>query len=569
MGTEYPDGGNTSAIIGVTGGNITDRTQMEQVAYAVQDLSINETAEFEEDPAVRASLAPNPPGPARYGVGGSFRISIFLQKMLSIFKALIGDPNAASVAVNDKTLVADGTNVSALNATYFSDENDGTVTAVDSQNLAGTGDKTIADDLSGYTDALTLTVTPTSATLTATATPGTVIITYTKADGTTDARTLSFADGVKGDPQTTTLPADTYISQVQTTGFSAGTFSITASATLSKIRNPAPGKSGRLRFHFSDANVGGQIKIRGLRKGGILDRHVFRHSETIDLSGVADTTAPIDSAKWFHSIREIEVLKADGTAFTDGTVEITSRPMSYVSTFEFKNADIQKMTAELEIAGKPHKITNMILASAVMNVASGGNNLELSVLAERMEELQSIESNIGDEQFQSTRAQYPNDFRLVDPEFFPGVGGYLLLNGEALLTRGATINFTLNRAVSDAIQGGPFTDDFEDQGREISVSLPTYYQSGTLSSDKFVRWQETLRNQEPLRIQVFLYAYSRNGQEHVLEVEYPYGLLTAPVDKNVSGRGRVPIDVDIGAFPDPAVANPAEVIVRLTSGESL
>ena len=558
MATEYPDGGNTSAIIGVTGGNITDRKQMEQVAYAVQDLNINETAEFEEDPAVRASLAPNPPGPARYGVAGSLRISIFLEKMLSIFKALIGDPNAKSVAVEDKTLVAGGTNVSELDADYFS-----TVGVVDNQNLAD-GNKTVADNLSNYAEALTLTVTPKSAALTAANTPGTIVIT----DSAGDAITLEFTNAEIGKAQTARLPAGVSVSTVVTAGFASGTFDITADVA-NKARNPDAGESGRLRFKFSDANVGGRIEIRGLRKGGILDRHVFRHSETIDLTGVTDTTVNIDSKKWFHLIREIKVLKADGSAFTDGTVEITSRPESYVSTFEFKNADIQKMTAELEIAGIPHKIINMILAAATLNIAAGGNNLEVSVLAERMEEFQSIESNIADEQLESTRAQYPEEFKLVDPEFFPGVGGYLLLNGEALLTRGATVNFTLNRALSDAIQGGPFSDDFENQGREISVTLPTYYQTGTLTSDKFVRWQETLRNQEPLRIQMFLYAFSRNGQEHVLEVEYPYGLLTAPVNKNVSGRGRVPIDVNIGAFPDPDKANPAEVIVRLTSGESL
>ena len=55
----------------------------------------------------------------------------------------------------------------------------------------------------------------------------------------------------------------------------------------------------------------GFIRITGLRKGGILDRHVFRHSETIDIAQlIADgeitlTTEAITSKKWFHQIRAL------------------------------------------------------------------------------------------------------------------------------------------------------------------------------------------------------------------------------------------------------------------------
>lgn len=571
MAVKYPDGGDSSLIIGTSGGEITDRSQMERVAYAVQDWNVNETASFEEDPAVRASLAPNPPGPARYGVSGSFRISVFLSKMLGIFKALTGDTNAASVAVTDKTLVPSGTNVTdVVTADYFSDTTAEAVNIVDDQNLAGQGNKTIVDNLRGYNEELTLTVTPdNAATLTNTGTPGTVKITYIQADGTTRMTTLSFADSAKTDAQTTQLPLGAYITQVRTTGFSAGTFDITAQVARNKIRNPRLNESGRLRFQFSEQNAGGTIKIRGLRKGGLLAKHVFRHSEEINLSETASATTDVTSTKYFHQIRAIEVLDSTGAAVSSGTVEITAQPGKYVTTYQLKQTEIQKLTAEAELAGIPHKITNLILASGTLNVAAGGNNIELNVLAERMEEFQSIESHIADEQFRSTRSQHASEFPLIDPDFFPGFGGYLLLDGKPLLTRGATANFGFNRVESDAIQGGAFSDDFEDQGREISVTLPTYYQTGDMPSDKFVRWQDTLRNQVPVRAQVFLYTSSRDGQEYLLEIEFPYALLTAPVTKNISGRGRVPIDVSLGAFPDPDADDPPDVIIRVTSPDTL
>ena len=493
MANQYPDGGNSSVIIG-EGGQIDDHTDMDPVAYSVQDWNVNETFEPEEDPSLRASLAPNPPGPARLGFAGSFRISVLLDKLLTIIKAITGDPNAASVAVPDKVLAATSEDVSDVVAVY--DPGDADATPV------------IPASAGFFVDAM-------------------------------------------GDPITTT--------------------------------NPNDGESGQLEFTFDAAAAvpaTGFIRITGLRKGGILDRHVFRHSETIDIAQlIADgiitaTTDAIPSKKWFHQIRSVEVLDSSKAVHpASGTVGIMSKPKSYVSSFELKQADINRLTAEAELAGIPHKLTEMIIAAATLNVAAGGNNLEVNVLGERMDELRSIESDIALEQFTSTREEHenddPNPFPLVDPDFFPGFGGYLLIDGDPLLFRGATINFALNREVSEAIQGGPFSDDFESTGRAITATLPTYYQSGTLTSDNFIRWQDTLRNQEPIRAQIFLYAFTPEGQEVVMEIEFPYALLTAAVDKNVNARSRVPIDVQIGAFPDPDETDPPDVKIRVTGSDML
>ena len=169
---------------------------------------------------------------------------------LDLIQPLLNDPNPVSVAIPNKMLIAAETNLSDLLADgYFTGTTDVTVDAVDEQNLAdtsvnvvdgqnlsGTGDKTIANNLSGYAEALTLTVTPgSSPTLTSTGTPGTIEITYTDANGESQTTTLSFADSVKGDAQTTNLPAGATITQVRTTGWSAGTFSITIQVTTKEI----------------------------------------------------------------------------------------------------------------------------------------------------------------------------------------------------------------------------------------------------------------------------------------------------------------------------------------------
>ena len=671
MATENPDGGNSSLIIG-EGGLIDDRADMDQVAYPIQDWNVNETFAPEDDPSLRASLAPNPPGPAQLGFAGSFRISVFLAKLLTIWKALTGDPNASSEAVPDKTLIASGTDVdselitavddqdvtgaiavaddlddvaealrlkvspgttalagtgtitvnytigsktgklvatytatnltddqyltlpngatiasvvassgltagnisitvvAAFTSRYFTDENDETLNIVASgTDVTAAIDPDDIENLANYADEQELTLSPTMA-ATALAGTGTITINYINADGTTGELVATYTATNLTDDQALTLPADAKITSiVVSSGLTAGDIDITTTVTAKAFRNPGVGKSGKLEFTFSDANVDGSIKIIGLRKGGILARHVFRHSETIDLSDVADTTAAFSSDAFFHEIRHIEILDADGNPFTTGTVQIDSKPGSYITSFQLTETEIDRLTAEAELAGIPHKMTNMIIGAATLNAANGGNNLEVNVVGERMEELQSIESDIAIEQFISTREQYPTDFPLVDPDFFPGFGGFLLIDGEALLFRGATLNFALNRERSDAIQGGPFSDDFESTGRAITATLPTYYQSGELTSDKFVRWQETLRNQDPLKAQLFLYAFSREGQEFVTEIEFPYALVIVPVDKNVNARGRVPIDVQVGAFPDPAITGAPDVKIRITSSDTL
>ena len=105
------------------------------------------------------------------------------------------------------------------------------VTVVDAQSLTGTT-ATVANDLTSVDAIRRLTVTLSAATLTADATPGTVELVGVSADGLTTVRnTLSFASTALTAPQST---ADGYrsVTEVNLTGFSAGTLTITNEGAL-------------------------------------------------------------------------------------------------------------------------------------------------------------------------------------------------------------------------------------------------------------------------------------------------------------------------------------------------
>ena len=156
-----------------------------------------------------------------YGVMGNIEIEIPSESgFLDIIQGVLADPAPVSVAVPDKTLVAAGTDLSAIvAANYFSDTTDVTVKVIDAQKITDADAKTIAENLSAYPEELTLTVTPDSdADLTSASTNGTIVITYTDADGASQTITLTFADAVKTTAQMTKLPAGATVTEVESTG---------------------------------------------------------------------------------------------------------------------------------------------------------------------------------------------------------------------------------------------------------------------------------------------------------------------------------------------------------------
>ena len=102
------------------------------------------------------------------------------------------------------------------------------VNVVNAGTLSSTSALTIADDLNNYLDAVILTLTPASAALVSSGTPGTVVITGRDGDGDTQTETVSFATGALTAAQDTETKFRK-VTSVTTTGFNAGTVTITAS----------------------------------------------------------------------------------------------------------------------------------------------------------------------------------------------------------------------------------------------------------------------------------------------------------------------------------------------------
>ena len=82
--------------------------------------------------------------------------------------------------------------------------------------------------------------------------------------------TLTFADASKTTAQMTNLPAGATVTEVESMGWDAGTFDITTAIAGNIVRNPEPDRPGQLRFEFSEANAGGQVIVRGVRKSDSL-----------------------------------------------------------------------------------------------------------------------------------------------------------------------------------------------------------------------------------------------------------------------------------------------------------
>ena len=255
---------NTSGIFarrGPTDQDVTDPTECfpegDPRKYAVVRFEHDEDGEGRTSRAMRARRAGSFGESGPFWGSGSVEIEIPAGGIgfLDILHGLFGEPTPVSVPLPDKTLVPAGTQVSAVVGDHYFQRQtrltaDATenVTLVPAQNLAtpaakvvvkatktlsGTGNQheSSDDNLSGYMQPLTLTVTPASAGLTDTNTPGRVTVQYT--DWLDQARThlFEFPTGALAVAQTWELPMGAYITGVTTSGFNAGTFGITATVT--------------------------------------------------------------------------------------------------------------------------------------------------------------------------------------------------------------------------------------------------------------------------------------------------------------------------------------------------
>ena len=572
MGVERRQAEKTSFIFGRenenTGSPITDRKQLVKRRYVVTAWSHDENSEKQISDSLRAGRADVFGEDGFLWGDGDIEIEIPSESgFLDIIQGVLADPTPVSVAVPDKTLVPASTDVSAIVAAdYFSDTTDVTVKVIDAQKITDADAKTIAETLSAYREELTLTVAPDSdADLTSAATDGTIVITYTDADGVSQTITLTFADAAKTTAQMTKLPAGATVTEVESMGWDAGTFDITTAIAGNIVRNPEPDRPSQLRFEFSEANAGGQVIVRGVRKVGLASSDTLPMREVLKLSETGSETMDVALEKYFHRINKVEVKNKDGADFTTGTVEITSKPGGYETTLKTVNDEFPGWSMEPEVGGEPWVVTKGVPIGA--EIAIGDNiRATIDILSNRVDKRRTIEGG-DEEQFQSTAAQHPDEFPFVGRRFFSSYGKYLEIDGEAVICDAAPISIAHNYDFAQGKIPGRFRRGTEPTARRnVTSSIQTKYESGTSEEDVFIRWDEKFRNNEPVSARIVTYQWLGNGKQLAIIYELPYCEITDPVRVAATGAGSIPVTIALKAVPPPG-STEGELTVRIIGGD--
>ena len=330
-------------------------------------------------------------------------------------------------------------------------------------------------------------------------------------------------------------------------------------------RNPEPDRPGQLRFQFSDENAGGQIIVRGVRKVGLASSDTLPMREVLKLSETDSETTDVTLAKYFHKINKVEVKNSTGANFAEGTVEITSQPGGYETTLKTVNDEFPGWTMEPEVGGEPWVVTKAVPIGA--EIAIGDNvRATIDILSNRVDKRRTIEG--GDaEQFQSTAAQYPDEFPFVGRRFFSSYGKYLEIDGEAVICDAAPIAIAHNYDFSQGKIPGRFRRATEPTARRnVTTSVQTKYESGTSEEDTFIRWDEKFRNNEPVSAKIVTYQWLGDGRQLAIIYELPYCEITDPVRVAATGPGSIPVTIALKAVPPPGSTD-GELRVKIIGGD--
>lgn len=559
-----------------TGSPVTDRKQAVQRRYVITAWNHDENSEKQQSDSLRAGRADVFGEDGFLWGDGNIEIEIPSEEgFLDIIQGVLADPNPVSTKIPTKTLVAADTDLDDIDAAnYFTDTANAKVTVVNDQDLSGAGNKTVAENLSIYRDALTLTVTPdNSAALTNTATPGTITITYTDASGETRTLSLSFADSAKTDAQMTKLPAGAKVTRVRATGWSAGKFSITTAIAGNIVRNPEPDRPGRLRVKYKGDLADHTLLIRGVRRVGLASNDTLPLREEIALG------SDVLSEKYFHKISKMTLKDANGaviedisTLTGDHKVEIIAEPGGYETTLKTVNDEFPGWTLEPEVGGEPWVVTRAVPIGAEIEVGES-IGAAIDILSNRVDKRRTIEGG-DEEQFKSTAEKHKTtgsggtpEFPFVSRRFFSGYGRYLEIEGEAVICDAAPVSVVHNYDFSQGKLPGRFRRDTEPTARRnVTSSVQTKYESGTSEEDVFVRWDERFRNNEAVSVKIVTYQFLGNGRQLAIIYEMPNCEITAPVRVPVTGPGSIPVTIELKAVP-PEGETDGELRVTIISND--
>ena len=556
--TRFAIGKETDA----TGSPIQDRTDLTQTSYVATSFTVDEDAEKVQSDALRAAYADvfgelN----ALWGSGG---IALEVPEgvgLLPIMEALLGDQSPVSTAVPSKTLftVADVLDVTATTPLYFQEAGDTTVNVVNAAALNAA--ITIANNLSEYDTAQALTVAPSAD---PDNTGADIVINYTDGDGISQSGTLSFDDDTA---QTFDLPANSTITSVTATAAdwtSSQTLTITTPILTVTVRSPNFNRPGQLNFVFSAAVPTAEtIRVKGLRKAGISSANDFiRMEEDIDFG------LDVDSTKYFARILSVELLDASGDTVTATaeTLTLTSVPGGFETVVKVADAILPKYTIEAEVAGVPRLIQGAQFVGGTIN-NEGTLNVELDVLARRVDRRRNVDSG-WDEVFTTVMEENPDDFPFVSIGFFTGIGGYLVIDGDAVLFDSAPITINSNYGFDTEKGGSLFRNEAERQGRrQVTMTVSAKYEAGSSTDDIYIKWDNKFRDNAAVKVRLVQYRWDDSGQQKALIWNMGYCEITAPVRVEATAPGSVPITVALKATPDPTTTETAEIQLTIINDD--
>ena len=567
MATRQIKAENTSMVFG-RGPNITDRKELVKNTdgkireYLVTSWEHDEDSDLIESEALSPGRASVSDEINFLWGSGPFGVQVPSEDgFLDLIQPLLNDPNPISTPRPKKTLVVAGTDLSDIVAAkYFSDTADAIAKVVDAQDLTGNANanKAIADNLGTYPQELTLTVTPDNAAdLTSSSTDATIVIAYTDADGETQTITLTFADGVKTTAQMASLPADATITRVRSTGWSAGTFSITTEIAGNIVRNPEPNRPGQLRVKYTGDLSGHTLLIRGIRRVGLAS------SDTLPLREAVELGTDVLTDKYFHRINKVELKDANGASVDTSTltgthtIEIIAEPGGYETKLKVVNDDPDGLSFEVDIGGEPWVVNRGVFVSGNIEIGDTiGATFEM--LSNRVDKRQTLE-NRDDEQFKSMmqqdREDHPKrvedrDFVRVTPRFYSGHGRFLEIDGEAVICNSVGLNVAHNYDFVPGKVPGMFRRNTDANDRRLTTaSVNTNYESGSSEEDTFIRWDEKYRNREKVDARVATYQWLGNGQQLAIIYRMRNCDIQSPVRVPATSPGVVPVDVDLKALP--------------------
>ena len=440
-----------------------------------------------------------------------------------------------------------------------------TLAVVINRSIDVTNPRVIADDLSEYFGEIELEISLTdSPALTTASTPGTITLTYTDEDDVETTEVVSIPNAELGDLHTATRPAKTTITEVVARGFNAGNLYINAKLKEANglLRASTLGKPGRLAFTFSDAlAAGSKIVISGYRRAGLDSRDTLLQEETI--SGASGTSAT--STKFYHTLRSVRVLDPSNNPETDGTVTVVSQPQAWETKFNLSDELNRKLTIEADLATIPTRVESAVVTGATITVGSP-NSLSLTFIGSRLEQYRTIEGADVD-QFRSTRAQHESEFPLITERFYPSWGGYVEIDGQVLIFTGATITLDQGAQLSEGIQGSRFRRDIETLTRSLTVSLDTFFYTGTTAADTFTNWQTKFRDRAASEVNIVMHHWPVEGRQYSTEFDMKNVIVTAPVPLDISDRGRVARTIELSAYPTTGGSGTDDLEIRVTGPE--